>query len=363
MLNVGSGWRAFFAPFDYVAVNNALNNIAAFSVGPAVLDLMYQGPFNSNNPPAGYNDCGWLKDVKITDQTKIGQVTSGYRGAVAVQYRGQIGDQVAFKFREFGRLQYKLAVGTQVYNLLQTGESAPASSPLAAPGFPSPAIAMGASGYMPSGAVAGYVGRPTVFVPAGSGAAFYYAPFNNYIVVDIDTPTTIAGGGIFGENGAFAFPNSVNDIDWVRKTSDFVARTVALVPNAAAGQDALILDQPFVGGGAPASTNGTPPSTSKVQLIKGWTVRTGGTFIQEWSGLFIADTIDGAQTAVWFPHLSISQFQGINSWAIDNIGTTDLSGWDIETTMQSLAYTDLEDGETVTSYTMFYPGGRQQNLY
>jgi len=353
MLFVGSGWRGFFAPFDYQAA------LTSTTGGPNILDLERQGPFNTNALPAGYSDLGWIKNFKFTNNTKVGQVRSGYRGIVRAQYRGEVGEQCEFQFREFGRQQYKVATGCQMYNLLSSSGTPSTTSPLGSPGSFA-AIVMGASGYVASGAVAGQVGKPTLYVPSGSGAAF---AVNNYVVVDIDY---VAGtSGVLGEAGAFAYPNAITDTDWIRKTSDYVARVTAIVTGVGSPvQDALILDQVFVGGGSPAATNGIPPTTSKVQIVSGWSARNGGTFIQEWSGLFISDAQDGAQIALYYPHLSISQFRGMNPYTIENIGTTDTTGNELDASFECLGFDDPLDGETVCSYMGYFPNANNtQNVY
>lgn len=353
MLLIGSGWRGFFAPFDYVA------SLACPTGGPNILDLQRQGPFNTapfEGCEVGYNllysaagalipgwtDTGWIKDFKITNNTKVGQVRSGYHGAVRAQYRGEIGEQCDFKFNEYGRLQYKLATGVQLYNTLASTGTPSSVGPLNSPG--NDAVSM--TSYSASGSGAG----AELTVDSASGFAV-----NQYIVCDIDyVPNT---GGLAGENGAFAFPNAITDVDFIRKTSDFVARITAIVG------DVLTLDQPFIGGGSPAANNGIPPAASKVQQVTGWTAANGGTFIQEWSGLFIADSNDGAQIALYYPHLSINQYRGMANWAIENIGTTDLTGMQLDAMFEALAYDDPMTGETVVSYTGFYPNARVQAIY
>jgi hypothetical protein len=335
LLLVGSGFRAAFAPWDYQA-----QLTSPTSGGPNILDLEQEGPFDTNSLPTGWADTGWMKEYRITPQTRVGQVRSGYRGAVRAQYRGQVGEQFEFKFREYGRLQYKLSTGVQVYNLLKTNAVSPsATSPLGSAG--QPAVSM--SSYS--------AGPPaTLTVASASGFAA-----NDYIVCDQDF--TALSSGVLGSNGAFAFPGAVTDTDWIRKTSDFVARIASISGNV------LTLDQPFVGGGSPAATNGTPPAGSKVQKIIGWSAREGGTFIQEWSGLFLADTIDGAQIAIYYPHISINQFRGHNPWTLENAGTTDLGGMELDAMFEALAYDDPLDGETICNYGAFYPSARIQNLY
>src|ERR1035437_6436627 len=85
MLLIGAGYRAFFAPYN-AALGSSVANTA---LGPTILDLQTAGPFNTYAPPAGFTDLGWIKDFKITPASTIGQVRSGYPGAVPGPYRGE----------------------------------------------------------------------------------------------------------------------------------------------------------------------------------------------------------------------------------------------------------------------------------
>jgi hypothetical protein len=67
------------------------------------------------------------------------------------------------------------------------------------------------------------------------------------------------------------------------------------------------------------------------------------------------DTIDGSQIAIYYPHLAPNQFKDIAAWQIENVGTTDLTGYELDTVMQSLAFDDPLDGETVVRYAAYYP--------
>lgn len=335
MLLIGAGWRGYFGPWDYQAA------LTSTTGGPKILDLEVQGPFSTTSPPTGFTDTGWIKEFRVTPQSKIGQVRSGYRGAVRAQYRGEVGLQFEFKFRESGRLQMKLASGTTVLNMLApaNGATAHETSPLGTAG--APAVSM--TSYSVVGASA---------ILSVSSASGFVA--GNYIVCDTDYSIS---SGVIGSNGSWVFPNAVTDVDYIRKTSDFVARILSINGNN------LTLDQPFVGGGAPAATNGTPLAGSKVQKVLGWTAREGGTFIQEWSGIFLSDTIDGAQIAMYFPHISPMQFRTFPNWAIENVGNTDLSGYEIDAAFNTLAFDDPIDGETVVGYYAYYPNARVQNTY
>lgn len=342
-LIVGAGWRSYFAPYN-IALGSAVANTV---LGPTILDLQNSLPLNTNAPVSGWFDLGWIKDFKLTPQSKIGQVRSGYRGAVRAQYRGMVGEQFEFKFREATRMAFKIAVGNTPFNLL-VGTGLQTAGPLSASG--AAAVPLGASGYQVNGAGT-TAGSPTLFVPSGSGAAF---PAGTFVVADIDyNPATY---GVIGEAGVPVFQGAVTDVDYIRKTSDFVARVTQVNLAAVAGQDGLILDQPLAGGGSGNPTGPTsPPQTSKVQKIDGWAVREGGTFITEWSGLFVLDTIDAAQIAIYYPHVSISQFRDIASWTLENAGTTDETGFELDCTMEALAFDDPLDGETVVGYKCFIP--------
>lgn len=334
-LLIGAGWRALFAPY-----NPALGSAVASTVlGPTILDLQTSGPFNTNVPPTGWTDLGWIKDFKLTPGSKIGQVRSGYRGAVRAQYRGEVGESFEFKFREAARMQFKIATGTDPFNLLYS-TTVSTTGPVSASG----AAKTNMVSYSP-GAVT------TLTVGSSAAIGISGGPGYEYIVCDADYLTTQYG--TVGSAGIPIQPNAVTDIDYLRKTSDFVARVISVASNV------LTLDQPFVGGGSSTSAivpgYAQPPANSNVQKVIGWTAREGGTFITEWSCLFIMDTIDAAQIAVYYPHVSIAQFRDVAAWAIENVGTTDETGYELDCVMNALAFDDPIDGETVVGYKCFYP--------
>ncbi len=333
LLLVGAGWRAFFAPYN-IAQGSA---VASTSQGPAILDLQTSGPFNTNSPPTGWTDCGWIKDFKITPASKIGKVRSGYRGAVRAQYRGEVGETFEFKFREAGRMQFKIATGTTPFNLL-SGSTPSTVGPLSASGATKTLMLSYNSA------------TPSVTVASLTGAAASVV-VGSYIVVDQDYATTQFG--TVGPAGVPLQQNQVTDTDYIRKTSDFVARVTAI------NGTTFTLDQPFVGGGSgttlPAPTAPTTNPPSYLQIINGWASREGGTYISEWSGLFLLDTVDAAQIAMYYPHVSISQFRDLAGWTLENAGTTDETGYELDAVMEALAFDDPIDGETVVGYMAYYP--------
>jgi hypothetical protein len=334
MLSVGAGWRAYFAPYNKTLGFNST------TAGPYIVDLT-TGPFDQNQVlPTGFFDLGWIKDFKLTPQSKIGVVRSGYRGAVRAIYRGEVGEQFEFKFREYGRLQYKLATGTNIVNLLDgTSPSPNTSGPLSASGSP----ITGMTTY----SVVNGVG--TLSVGSASGLAI-----GNYIVCDVDY--NFSSYGIVGDAGTPVFQNAVTDIDYIRKNSDYVARIANI------NGTTVTLDQPFAGGGSGATSPVVPQAGSKIQVVLGWTAREGGTFVSEWSGLFLLDTIDQAQIAVYYPHVAIAQNRDVAAtWAIENVGTTDEGGFELDAMYQALAYDDPLDGETVVAYKAYYAKPNQSS--
>lgn len=326
--------------------------VASTVLGPTIIDLT-QGPFDSYNPGFGLADLGWIKDFKITIESKIGQVRSGYRGAVRAQYRGQVGESWECKFNEYGRMQVKLASGTNVFNLLgASGMVGGLVGPLSASGAPATAV----SAYTPGSPViwnATQTVLPTLTVASAAAAQI---TVGSYIVVDYDyVPGTF--GGAIGDAGVPIYQNAVTDVDYLRKTSDFVARVTNIATNTV-----LTLDQPFVGGGSGNPTPNFNAQTGfstftglKCQVIKGFVAREGGTYIGEWTGLLLCNTVDGAQLVYYYPHISIQQNRDFAApYTIENAGTTDEGGMQLDAQFSALAFDDPLDGETVVSYRGYY---------
>lgn len=346
-LIVGSGWRAYLAPFNQqLAVSQN-----STSQGPTIYDLMSTGRFvdGTNGPPAGWIDLGLVSDFKFTPDEKIGAVKTGYRGVSRAKYRAEVAETASFRFQEMTHLAMKIATGSQIFNILKTTALAQTSGPMSASG--TPAIAMGASGYIaggiPSTAAAGL---PVLLVAAGSGSNF---PAGSFVVCDQDYDGS--SFGFVGDAGANVFQGAVSDVDFIRKTSDYVACVKQVVPTIVSGQDGLILVNKFVGGGnaLTGTPNTAPTAGAKVQAIQGFASRAGGTYIAEWSGIFTLDTEDQAQLLFYYPHLSPNAFQGFDPVNLE--GAQALRQYPMMASFDALGFDDPLDGETVTSYRAYYP--------
>ena len=347
-LTVGAGWRAYIAPFNQELADN--NNSSL--IGPTIYDLQVMNRFIDGNsgPPAGWFDLGNLKEFKFTPGSKTGNVVAGYRGAIRAKYRAEIGEKVSCTFNEMSRTVTRITTGSQVFNALKSTATASTIGPLSSSGIA--AIPMGASGYLPTGMASGpTMGLPTLFVPAGSGTLF---PAGSMIVCDQDYNNT--SFGYVGDAAANVFPGAVTDVDFIRKTSDYVASVSTVIPTAITGQDALILVGPFMGGGNSATTSPVytaPSSGAKVQQIYGYVSREGGTYIAEWSAIFLLDTVDASQMLFYYPRLSPDQYAGLTEEALQN--ATSIKQFDQSGTFDALAFDDPLDGETVCRYSAYYP--------
>lgn len=353
-LTVGSGWRAYFAPYNQQQAVATANT----SIGPTIYDLQVTGRHIDGVTLVNqWFDLGYIKNFKFTPQSKTGNVMTGYRGAIRAKYRAETGEKFSCSFMEMSHTTLSICSGTQVFNLLKSTASASLVGPLSSSGVA--AIAMGASGYVVSSPIAGpSLGLPVLFVPAGSGALF---AAGTYIVCDQDYNGT--SFGYVGDAGANVFQGAVTDVDFIRKTSDYIACVQQVVPTIASGQDGLILTEPFNGGGnsLPGIVANTAPTTgAKVQAVIGYAAREGGTFIKEWSALFLLDTIDASQVMFYYPRIAPDTFGGFSEENLQ--GATALQTNALNANFDSLAFDDPLDGETVVAYRSYYPHPSQSGI-
>lgn len=344
-LTVGAGWRGFFAPFNQaLAVTQS-----SISAGPSIYDLQAFTRLIDTAAPAGWYDLGFIDNFKFTPGSKVGNIVTGYRGAIRAKYRAEVGEKVQFDFQEMTRMALSISSGTQVFNFLKTSATSASSGPLSATA--TPAVPMGASGYSATGFTGATAGLPTLCVVASGAGAF---PVNTLIVCDQDyVPGSF---GFVGDSGANVFPGAVSSVDYVRMTSDYVARVSAVVPNTpSAGQTALVLSKPFVGGGnnPNGAANTGPTAGAQIQAITGFGPREGGTALREWSAVFVMDTVDASQILRYYPRLATDTFAGLTSKNVT--GATSIQQSGLSATFDAMAYDDPFDGETVVSYTGYFP--------
>jgi hypothetical protein len=312
MILVGSGFRGYFAPY-----------VQGASPAPTIFDPARQGRFDTNVPPSGWVDLGWIDQFRRSPSGRIGQIRSGYRGAVRAQYRGEIGSSVEFEFREWGKLQMALATGTTHFNILKAAAGTP-QQPVG--GTPSAAVALG------SGSTA-----TSIVLTAGGGAQFQVGEL---IAVDVDY-TGQSGYIGSGLQATFVQAGSVTDVDYVRRVTFNVGAIKTIVA------DTLTLEQPLLGG--------APPASAKVQAVTGLASREGSAFIQAWSAVFVVDTADGAQLYYYYPQLSVASEREDSTFDVENVGGAQVRGHALRAEFNALAFEDPVDGETVVCYRGFFP--------
>ncbi|MCU1284999.1 MAG: hypothetical protein JWO13_1349 [Acidobacteriales bacterium] len=253
MLAVTRRMRAYFAP------------VGRTSESPSIFDPARDGGFALDSPPQPWIDAGWISNFERSSGTEIKALRSGAKGTAKHQFRNKGDALVTFDFREWGKLEMAISSGSQHMNLLaETADASPA-----------------ASGGAAVAAVAVLAGSTASEIVVGAGAVDGFA-VGDLIAVDADyaQQTGYIGAGIAG-----AFVKSAADVmldpNYLRRVTFNAGRI------AAKSASALQLAQPLLAG--------APGVNCLLQKVVGFVDREGGSFFQEWSGLFVADSETGAR--------------------------------------------------------------------
>ncbi len=237
--------------------------------------------------------------------------------------RSAVEAAVELEFDRWGKLQLALASGSQQMNLLQTaaGAAANGSGGLAAAAVP----------------LAGVTGSTATSLNVGAAAAQFQV--GDLVAVDEDY---VAQVGFVGSGVSAAYVSSPaavgNDINYVRRVTLNVQRVVA------------ISDGTLQLGGALLA--GTPGSGMQVSALTGFVDREGGSFFQEWSGLFVMEGEQGDRVIYHYPRLQAMQSSAE--------ATRTLAGALEQVTLRgafrALPVKDANDGETVLCFRSYLPG-------
>jgi hypothetical protein len=310
MVPLGSRTRAYFA-----AVERSTGRAAVFDPGK-------HGRFELESPPTPWVDLGWIANFRRYSKTVVETERGGWEEARGAQYRSQAEAGVEFDFREWGKLQMALAGGSQHMNVL-----APEGSAEAKPG-----------GGTPAGAVAIQAGSTASEIVVGESGAGLFAA-GELIAVDGDYQQQV---GYVGAGIAAAYvraPSDVQqDINYVRRVTFNVGRIASKTAVS------LQLEQPLLGG--------APGAGAGVQKVVALVDREGGSFFQEWSGLFVMEEQNGGRVCFYYPRLSAAgKEQG--ETAIEVGGG--LASAALHASFVALAYQDSSDGETSLCYRSYFP--------
>jgi hypothetical protein len=326
MVPVLRRWRAYFAPV------NRTTEI------PVVFDPAH-GVFAPDLPPGPWLDLGWVDKLQRTSLTTSDAARGGTRGTAVNLFRGNLEARVEFEFREWGKVQMALASGAQHLNVLATDASA---TPQASGGLALPAISL-----LP--------GSTAKTLQLGAGATDQFA-VGDLVAVDVDYQQQI---GYVGTGIAAAY---VRDPQDVRRDADYVRRVTFNVGRVASKTSStLLLAQPLAGG-APALGAGA-------QKVVAFVDREGGSFIQEWSALFVAVEASGGSVAFYYPRL-VAFRSGATAGAGKVSGSaeaatpisTGLEVLALRASFLALPAVDGNDGEAALCYRSYFPA-REAAVY
>jgi hypothetical protein len=301
--------RAYFAP---------VNRVAGV---PTVFDAAQMGNFALGAPPAPWVDLGWCSGFARKSATKVGTLTTGAPAVVQSQIRTEVEATVQLEFESWGKLQLALAAGSQQMNLLQVAAGAAANG----------------SGGVAVAAVPLVAGSTATSLNVGAAAAQFRV--GELVAVDEDYVGQV---GFVGSGVSAAYvssPASVgNDVNYVRRVSLNVGCVVAIAGGVLQLGGVLLA--------------GAPTSRMQVSPLVGFVDREGGSFFQEWSGLFVMDGEQGDRMIYHYPRLQAMQgsAEAVNTLA-GPLEQVSLAG-----AFRALPVTDANDSEAVLCFRSYLPG-------
>ncbi len=327
--------RAYFAPMNFASPTQLIGTPTLFDPGKSGLFLL-------DAPPAPWIDLGWIDDLQRFCGTATEALRAGAQGAPVMQYRGPLDVRVEFDFREWGKLQMALAGGSEHMNVLASDPNANAQP----------------SGGTPLAAVAVLPGSTASEIVLGAGAVNTFS-VGDIVAVDADyqEQTGYVGTGI-----AAAYVNAAadvnNDANYIRRVTFNLGRVAQQTATS------LLLTQPLLGGAPPAGAN--------AQKVVAFVDREGGSFFQEWSGLFVAEEESGGRVCFHYPRLSpttalpTSMRIGAGSDAATSSAkifqrenTVDIAepigSLALHAAFQAMPHIDENDGQTVLCYRSYFP--------
>ncbi len=305
--------RAYFAAVDRVN-------------GPmTIFDPSKDSGFQLDAPPAPWIDLGWIENFKRTTTSQIEELSAGAAGAVARQARHALGARVEFEFRDWGKLQMALAGGAEHMNVLASDPSANRAG--------SGGTALAAVPLLP--------GSSATELLLGTGSAGGFRT-GDLIACDVDYAQQV---GYVGSGVAAAYVKSSanvrQDTNYVRRVTFNVGRVAFTTPGS------LVLAQALPGG--------PPLAGASVQRVTAFVDREGGTFLQQWTALFVAEDESGGRVCFYYPILSPCTVK--SDWVRESLAEIQkpLGQMALHAAFISLPTTDGNDAALVLSYRSYFP--------
>ena len=308
----------------------AVNRLAGV---PVVFDPAEMGGFALNTPPAPWVSLGWIEGFERRAASRAGTVLTGIPAGVLEQTRETVEAQVSLRFFSWTKLTMALATGSQHMNLLASTAGAAEDG-----------------GTASTDAVVITAGATATFLPmAATDAAKFSA--GQIVAVDVDyaAQTGFVGSPVSGAYLKAALTGSLAVPDYVRRVTFNVALVGSVTTTGISG---LTLAEALPGG-APVVTG---PGAMKAQVVTGFVDREGGSFYQEWSGLFVMEGSGGERILLHYPRLQSVGSVVESSNAIDAKRGGTLARVLLNGSFLALPVTDGLDGERVVCYRSFLPG-------
>jgi hypothetical protein len=309
---IGRSVRAYFAPVDRVHRT------------PTLFDPSVNGRFSVDAPPAPWVSLGWIEDFTRKSASKFSDLVTGTPGTTQMQVRATVDATVAFRFKTWTKLSMALAAGSQHMNLLLPAAGGAANGS-GSKGVPAVNLATGSTA--------------TFLALSATDAATFAAGSMAAVDVDYTSQTGYVGSGVDASYVSSAA--SVNsDPDYVRRVTFNVARIASVSTGSTPG---LQLAQPLFAG--------VPAAGMRVQPLSGFVDREGGSFFQEWSGLFVIDGQQGDRILYHYPRLQSLAGPAEESAAL----AAPLERIALSGSFRALPVTDSNDGQPVVCFRSFLP--------
>jgi len=308
MTPLSHGVRAYVAPID---------RNSGFSVA---FDPAAQGQFDLDDPPLPFLDLGWVRNFTRKSTTKYEALRNGSHSTVSTQYRSEPEALVEFDFESWGKIQMALGGGTQEMNVLATPRTS-----------------------LPQGS--GGVAIPASYVLSGSSdyrVVLSPSEMSKYSIGDmIAVDWDYAGAtGYIGSGAPAAYLTTAlapaTHKDYTRRVTFNLSRVKSKTENQLGLAERLI---------------GSIDTGMGVQKVVAFVDREGGSFFQEWSGLFVIPSDAGGRICTYYPRLQPSQStsEDRQMWSDPVFNTT------LHVSLRALPTTDANDGETVLCYRSYFP--------
>src|SRR5882757_1734068 len=307
--------RAYFAPVNRSAAT------------PTIFDAAQTGSFALDAPLAPWVDLGWCTNFARKCETKVNPIRAGALAMTQSQVRTDADATVSLAFESWGKLQLALAAGSQQMNLLQTAAGAAANGSGGVAATAIPLVADGSS-------TATQLNVGTIAAAAFSAGSL--------VAVDVDYTgqTGFVGSGV---SAAYvtASANVGGDANYIRRVTLNVGRVTAVV----AGVLQLASSLPA----------GAPTAGMKASPFAGFVDREGGSFFQEWSGLFVMHGEQGDRVIYHYPRLQAMQGSAESIEALAG----PLEQVRLAAAFRALPVKDANDGEMVLCFRSYLPGAMQ----